>query len=341
VLRVSLTLLCADLSYRLVEKPFRHGLIGRAYRTWRTSNGWRRALGPLKAGSVTVVLLAGVVIVAGQLMAAKAPADAPIGPGPDTALGALASPSAAPSGTPSPIASGSPSPSPSATGPPPGGVPTVAIFGDSQGHTLLLNVPKDTGKYVHFEDDTIEGCGFLLGKVQSRSGERLDLSANCPNWQSVWRARASQDKPDIGMIMVGAWDVFDLTLNGHTLAFGSADWDANYNSQLAKAIGALKAGAGHVAISLLPCYRPVRASAGYWPERGDDWRTRHINTLLTAAANNDPAYVSVVKPPHQFCEDPAIATSLSYRWDGVHYYKPGALLYCQAVIPQLLAIRRQ
>ena len=32
-------------------------------------------------------------------------------------------------------------------------------------------------------------------------------------------------------------------------------------------------------------------------------------------------------------------SQLSYRWDGVHYYKPGALLYCQAVIPQLLAIK--
>jgi hypothetical protein len=202
-------------------------------------------------------------------------------------------------------------------------------------------VPSDTGKYVHFKDDTIEGCGFLLGKVASRSGERHDLSANCPNWQSVWRQRGVRDKPDIGMIMVGAWDVFDLTIGGRTLTFGGADWDANYNSQLAKAIDSLKAGAGHVAISLLPCYRPVRASAGYWPERGDDWRTRHINTLLTAAADADPAYISVVKPPHQFCDDPAIATSLSYRWDGVHYYKPGALLYCQAVIPQLLTIRRQ
>jgi hypothetical protein len=82
----------------------------------------------------------------------------------------------------------------------------------------------------------------------------------------------------------------------------------------------------------------VRASAGFWPERGDDTRTRHVNALLAAAARADAAYVSTVKPPHQFCDDPKIAKSLSYRWDGVHYYKRGALLYLKAVIPQLLAL---
>jgi hypothetical protein len=139
--------------------------------------------------------------------------------------------------------------------------------------------------------------------------------------------------------MIGAWDVFDLTTGGRTLTFGTPDWDANFDSALAQGIGAIKASGAHVAISLLPCYRPVHASAGFWPERGDDDRTRHLNTLLTAAAAADPAHVSTVNPPHQFCDDPKISKSLNYRWDGVHYYKPGALLYCQAVIPQLLAIK--
>ena len=31
----------------------------------------------------------------------------------------------------------------------------------------------------------------------------------------------------------------------------------------------------------------------------------------------------------------ALATSRSYRWDGVHYYKRGAALYFKAVVPQL------
>ena len=333
IVRVAATLIFADLSYRYVEKPLRGGAIGRALAAWRRKTGWQRALGPMKVWSGAVVVLAAAVLVGGQLISAKAPSDVPVGPGPDTSLGALVVPSASPSARPS----GSPT-TPPAVGPP-ATVPKVSVFGDSQGMTLLLNVPKDTGKYVAFKDDTIEGCGFLLGRVSSRSGEHHDLAANCPNWLSVWQKRAKKDKPDIGLIMIGAWDVFDITVHGTKLTFNTPAWDDNFTTELAKAIDAVKLGARHVAISLLPCYRPVKGSAGFWPERGDDWRTRHLNTLLTAAAQTDPDNVTTVDPPHQFCDDPKIAKSLSYRWDGVHYYKPGALLYCQAVIPQLLAIK--
>jgi hypothetical protein len=93
-----------------------------------------------------------------------------------------------------------------------------------------------------------------------------------------------------------------------------------------------------VALSLLPCYRPVSASAGFWPERGDDQRTRHVNDVLHAVAAAAPSNVHVIEPPAQFCTDPAIATNLNYRWDGVHYYKPGAQLYFQTVVPQLLQL---
>jgi hypothetical protein len=59
---------------------------------------------------------------------------------------------------------------------------------------------------------------------------------------------------------------------------------------------------------------------------------------LLAAYANDPAHhVRALYPPSEFCQDPAIAASRAYRWDGVHYYKPGARLYLRNAIPQLLA----
>lgn len=348
VLRIGLTLLAADLSYRFVEKPMRGGALGRAIAAWRASAGRVRTVGSLRAAGLVLATIVAFAFVAGHLAGAPVPSSAPVGPGPDLSLGALnvPAPSASASGSskpgkkPSPGVSGKAGPTPALSKP--ARVPSVAIFGDSQGMTLLINVPKDTSQYVKFKDDTIEGCGFLVGKVSSQSGERRDLTSSCGSWESTWRSRAVRDKPDVALIMVGAWDVFDITLNGAKLTFGSAAWDANYTAALTKAIAAAHAGGSKVAVSLLPCYRPVAANkgkgAGYWPERGDDTRTRHINDLLTAAAAQNPDYVSTVDPPSEFCNDPKIASSLNYRWDGVHYYKPGALLFCRAVIPQLLAI---
>jgi hypothetical protein len=62
--------------------------------------------------------------------------------------------------------------------------------------------------------------------------------------------------------MIGAWELFDLTTDGGTLAFGSAEWDAKLRDALTRGIGSLRASGATVALSLLPCYRPVEGSAG-------------------------------------------------------------------------------
>ena len=184
---------------------------------------------------------------------------------------------------------------------------------------------------------TITGCGILLGKVASSSGERRNLSSNCPNWLSEWQSDAQRLRPDLAVIMLGAWDVFDLILDsGETLTFGTPEWDAHYTDAVRSAVDAVLTGTDSVAFSLLPCYRPIRASAGFWPERGDDDRTRHVNELLKSIAASYPTGVYTVEPPTDFCTDPNIATNTSYRWDGIHYYKKGAALYFSAVLPQIL-----
>ena len=125
------------------------------------------------------------------------------------------------------------------------------------------------------------------------------------------------------------------------MAFGSPAWDAYYTQQLNQAVSLLIGGGAQVALLGLPCYRPIDGGGLIaLPERGDDQRTQHLNVLLRAAAAKNPERVFMVNPPAQFCTDPAIASNTAYRWDGVHYYKPGAALMFQAITPQLLAIPR-
>jgi hypothetical protein len=138
--------------------------------------------------------------------------------------------------------------------------------------------------------------------------------------------------------MLGAWDVFDLALDTGTLEFGTADWDSHFIATVTGGIDTLRSGGAQVAISLLPCYRPLKKSAGFWPERGDDDRTRHVNQLLTTAAQTYGGAVHLIDPPEQFCTKPSIATNTAYRWDGIHYYRKGAALYFRKVLPQLLKL---
>jgi hypothetical protein len=286
-----------------------------------------RPLGPIvRTLMLTVAMIAGGTFVGMRLnVAAGAPAaGGPRDLGADVALGPLSGPNATPGPVPVP-----PKPVP------PGS--TVAFFGDSQGMTLLLNKPPDLANYIEAVDATIEGCGILLGKVESRSGERRNLTTNCANWRSVWTDRTAEYDPVLAVIMLGAWDVFDLTLgSGQTLKFGSPGWDANFTDALRQAVTALRSARTDVALALLPCYRPIEASAGFWPERGDDERTRHVNELLLAHAKTYLSGVRTLEPPAEFCADPVIAADTAYRWDGVHYYKRGAALYFGAMLPQIM-----
>ena len=331
-LRIAITILLAEISYWLIERPIRRSGFIAPFKARPAGGGTRPRVPILRTVVLTVAMIAGGSFLGLQLSAASGvpAAGGPIDAGPEATLGPL--PTTSPSAGPSPSDSASPRP------PLPKGA-KVAFFGDSQGMTLLINKPADIGKYINAVDATIEGCGILLGKVASRSGEKRNLTSNCRNWRPEWQREVDRLKPAVAVVMVGAWDVFDLTLDtGGTLAFGTAAWDTNFTQALTNGIDTLRTAGAEVALSLLPCYRPLKKSAGFWPERGDDDRTRHVNDLLRAAAASYATGVRTLEPPVEFCTNPAIATNTAYRWDGIHYYKKGAALYFSAVLPQLLQV---
>ena len=145
----------------------------------------------------------------------------------------------------------------------------------------------------------------------------------------------------MALVVLGAWDVFDVEVDGRLVKFGTSDADQRFLTDLGEGIAALTGAGVHVALLEVPCMRPQDvkgAGVPALPERGDDQRTAHLNDLMRqVAAENSPA-VSFVAGPTQWCNDEAISTNLGYRWDGVHVYKPGAKLIYETIAPALLAI---
>ena len=87
--------------------------------------------------------------------------------------------------------------------------------------------------------------------------------------------------------------------------------------------------------------RPVDSKGGPVPalkERGDDARTGHLNELIREVVESYPSQVTFVEGPTEWCSNPKVSTSLSYRWDGVHVYKPGAKLIFETIADDLLSI---
>lgn len=343
--KFAVTFALAALSYQFVEMPIRRHGLAPVKRWLRVGTGRRRGL----AAWLTAPVLA-VAVPVGMLTVALASAHTtnPFGPGGEqpedpapaatTAPGATTAP--APSGagaagtTPAGPAASTPA---SAAGSPPS---RIVVVGDSVGLTLVRNAPASAKSAFQITNGALEGCGVVEGAVKTAAkGFRWSFEG-CKGWPEKWAANARKANAQVALVTIGAWDVFDLSQKSGDLTFGTPAFDTHFSSQLQQGIDALKGAGVKVALMEVPCFRPISAGGlRALPERGDDSRTRHLNDLLRQAAAADPANVVFIAGPQAYCTDEAVAKDVGQRWDGVHYYKPGAQLVWDTITPELQAIR--
>ncbi len=226
----------------------------------------------------------------------------------------------------------------------PAGPARVVIVGDSQAHSLAINLPGGIDSAFTITDGSVEGCSvYDDGRVRSARNGFSRSFADCGGWQDKWGRAATNRDAQIALVVLGAWDVFDVEVDGQMIPFNTPAADQRFVDNLGLGVAALQAAGSKVALLEVPCMRPKDVSgAGVpaLPERGDDARVAHLNELLRQVAAADPANVSFVRGPTAWCSDETISTDLGYRWDGVHVYKPGAKLIFETIAPALLSIPR-
>lgn len=220
---------------------------------------------------------------------------------------------------------------------------TMLIVGDSQAHALALNKPSGIEETFVIADGSIDGCGIYdrgVG-VGGTNGNFRRNFANCEGFETSWTKSATKAKADVALVVIGAWEVLDLKINGFTFVFNTSPADTMFRTQMKRGIDALRATGATVALLEVPCMRPVDSKGGpvpVLPQRGDDARTSHLNDLMREIAAPEDDGVFFVSGPKEWCTDPTISTSLSYRWDGVHAYKPGAKLIFETIATSILQL---
>jgi peptidoglycan/LPS O-acetylase OafA/YrhL len=219
----------------------------------------------------------------------------------------------------------------------------LLIVGDSQAHAIAINKPSGIEKTFSITDGSIDGCGVYdrgVG-IGGATGKFRRNFANCSGFETKWSKAAATSRADVALVVIGAWEVMDLQINSFLFKLNTVPADTIFKTQLQRGIDALRKQNIAVALLEVACMRPVESKGGPvppLPQRGDDSRTGHLNALMreVAAPENDGVYF--VSGPKEWCTDPKVANSLSYRWDGVHVYKPGAKLILESIAPTLLQI---
>ena len=331
------TIIINEFVYQYVEIPTRHGAIGDWWRNRPQLSAVRRRLPVF----VTAVVVASLGITGVKVVGIEA-RDLSIDASSATVIFAVPTTVANTSTTLTPSVVGSPASSTTST--------TIAqlprklvIVGDSQAHALAINKPSGIEKTFAITDGSIDGCGVYdrgVG-VGGTSGNFRRNFANCVGFEKSWAKSATKAKADVALVVIGAWEVLDLKINSFTFAMNTSPADTIFRTQMKRGIDALRATGATVALLEVACMRPVDSKGGpvpALPQRGDDMRTGHLNDLLREIAAPEDDGVFFVSGPKEWCSDPKISTSLSYRWDGVHAYKPGAKLIFETIANSILQL---
>jgi peptidoglycan/LPS O-acetylase OafA/YrhL len=331
-----LTVVIAEASYRSLETPVRTGAIGRWWNDRATVTYW-----PLAGGAVLVGVLLLFYVNVEQFNRFEGGDDvvfdldaAAAGPSVASDEAAPAAGSVGQSSTPTTVTATS---APVAVA----SSARLAIVGDSQANALAINLPDGIeGVFPEVVNGSVDGCSvYDSGSVQSSVSFGNNFSI-CEGWQDEWANSAAGT--DVALVVVGAWDVFDIDDDGTVYGFDTPEGDALFVRNLTSGIDAMLAEGTNVALLEVACMRPQDvegAGVRALPERGDDSRVAHVNDLLrqTAASYDSPS-VEFIEGPDEWCNDEAISADLGYRWDGVHVYIPGANLIYTKVAPDLLRL---
>jgi len=324
------TVIINEFVYQFIETPARKGAIGDWLRQRRQLSAMRRRL-PV---ALTVVVAALVGVTSLQLSGIQA-RDVSVDTGNTDVVFVVPTtlPTTATTAVNTPVTSTTLAKLPR----------RMVIVGDSQAHSLAVNKPSGIEKTFVITNGSIDGCGVYdrgVG-VGGTTGKFRRNFANCKGFETKWAKSAAQAKADVALVVIGAWEVMDLQINSFLFKVNTVPADTMFKSQLQRGIDALRKQNVAVALLEVACMRPVESKGGPvppLPQRGDDTRTGHLNTLMRemAAPENDGVYF--VNGPKEWCSDPKVANSLSYRWDGVHVYKPGAKLILESIAPAILQI---
>ena len=334
-----LTIIVAEASYRFLESPVRKGIVGRWWSDRASITYW-----PIAGGAMLVGALVLFYVNVDQFSRFEGGNEAVF----ELDTSAVDSAVSRPEVDPAEVTDGSVAAvitSPvTATPIVPATSARLAIVGDSQANALAINLPDGIDTvFPNVVNGSVDGCSvYDSGSV--RSSVRFSNSFSiCDGWQAEWAQAAAGT--DVALVVVGAWDVFDVVDGDTTYGFATPAGDALFVTNLESGIDAMLAEGTNVGLLEVACMRPQDvegAGVPALPERGDDARVAHVNDLLreTAASYQaaGDARVQFIDGPVEWCTDEAIATDLGYRWDGVHVYKPGANLVYTTVAPDLLRL---
>jgi peptidoglycan/LPS O-acetylase OafA/YrhL/lysophospholipase L1-like esterase len=324
-LQVALSLVLAELSFRLVERPIR----GSTLRPAVLLGGWT-------AVSAATALVAVLVLVTpeGRSLDAVEVVRPSI---------TIASPTTS---TPSPAteaAAGGSVPTPSVDSTVPAEPSTVLLLGDSTAVALAERRTLDPGPEWNIQTFARLGCSISGGNpLDVGSDIGIIQGEECSWWRTEWADAHEQVEPDVSVVMVGAWEVLDHLIDGVAIRFPDPAWFDVVREGVREAVEI--AGAAETLVTLLavPCMRQAPDTILSTIARNDPARVAAFNEILRQEAARHPN-VHVIDLNDRLCPQGTYLEEVDgavLRYDGVHVTAQGADYVWTWLLDELETVQR-
>ncbi len=305
--RLLVSVVLAEISYRVVERPFRVGVVAR------------------RAGSRgAIVYFAAIAAVAALLVTTVA---APVAL-PPSDLGRAAA--AVPGNT-------------RPTGPTTHAVAPlrVDVFGDSTALVFGISGAEHAHElHITVGGDARLGCGVVQADHFS-DGRVIENLKECDGWQARWRVKLRHDPHAVVALMTGAWDILDHQSSEGIVRFGTAAWTNLVTLSLRAALQVLTADGRTAHVFEVPCYGSGDPNVPL-PERSDPARITALNDIFGNLAREMPR-VAIVHWRAFVCPGSHRVESKNgvrlWQPDDVHLTEAGSVLVWKWWLPQLRASR--
>ena len=222
-----------------------------------------------------------------------------------------------------------------------GGPSRVMLVGDSVAYNLGTGFEGDNTGDVVLWNQAILWCE-LIEAPRMEKGKETPASDKCHDWKSQWRGDLDTFQPDLTVVDVGAWEVFDRKIDDRWVTFGTPEFDQILTDKLQEVVDTLGATGAPVVLLTSPYFeRNDGVSATEWTEN-DRSRIDHFNDLLreVAARPENSGRVDVLDLGRYLCpatSDPCHEqiNGVTIRDDGLHYGEDGARIVAKWLTPQL------
>jgi hypothetical protein len=217
----------------------------------------------------------------------------------------------------------------------------VLVTGDSVALTLSAHVPAALlGGRAEVTSEAILGCGVI--RVDRHAGPFVHVPAeDCRTWPQRWQRAVDRLRPDVAVLLLGAWEVFDIRLDGARVPFGAPAHEALLRRELRTALDVLGTGRTEVLVLTTPCFAHFdQAEFRMGSERNDPERVRWVNRMLREAVAGRPD-ARLVDFGARLCPGGRFRSSIGgvrvRADDGVPLHRDGLALVWSWLLPDVLS----